>query len=395
MQKCLGYWVKFPTYVKMREIKKHIFGKLINELIIDLPAPSNINYWWNVGSLLGMCLFIQILTGILLGMHYSGDVSVAFDSVEHLMREVNSGYLIRYAHANGGSLFFVMVYVHIGRGMYYGSYKKPREIVWSIGVIIFILMMATAFMGYVLPWGQMSYWGATVITSMLSAIPFVGKELVLWLWGGFAVINPTLVRFYSLHYLMPFIITGLVVLHIIALHRDASNNPIGHYSNSDKIVFHPYYVFKDVLGGLLVICFYIYFVYYLPNLLGHPDNYIQANNLVTPSHIVPEWYFLYAYAILRAFPNKLGGVLALFASIIVLFGSSLLHTSILRTKRKSIQIFFWIFVFNFFILTWLGGKSVEPPFVYLSLSSMLVYFLYLLIIIPLLGLLENKSYLQN
>ena len=289
-----------------------------------------------------------------------------------------------------------MVYIHIARGLYYGSYTKPREIVWGVGIIIFILMMATAFIGYVLPWGQMSYWGATVITSMLSAIPLVGKEVVEWIWGGFAVINPTLVRFYSLHYLMPFVITGLVILHIVALHTDGSNNPIGHNSDVDKLSFHPYYTFKDLLGALVVLCFYIFIVFYYPNSLGHPDNYIEANSLVTPAHIVPEWYFLYAYAILRAFPNKLGGVIALFASIIVLFSCAPLHTSMVRTAelRKIFRPFYWIFIFNFFLLTWLGGKPVEAPFVDLSFWCMVLYFAYLLVISPLLGLLENKA-VQN
>lgn len=376
----------------MREIKKHPYGNFMNDMVVDLPSPSNINYFWNFGFLLGMCLMIQIVTGILLGMHYSGDIVVAFDSVERLMREVNSGWLLRYTHANGASLFFVMVYAHIGRGLYYGSYKKPTELVWGIGIIIFLLMMATAFIGYVLPWGQMSYWGATVITSMFSAIPYIGKELVEWMWGGFAVINPTLTRFYSLHYLCPFIISALVLLHLIGLHETGSNNPLGTNSNIDKIPFHPYFSFKDLFGGIISLFLFFLFVYFFPNLLSHPDNYIEANSLVTPSHIVPEWYFLFAYAILRAFPNKLGGVLALVSSILVLFSSSSLHTSFFRTLefRSFFLPFYWLFIFNFFLLTWLGGQPVEYPFVSLSFFCMLVYFGYLLLLSPLLGLLERS-----
>lgn len=376
----------------MRVLKYHPLLSLVNGVLVDLPLPSNLTYMWGFGSLLGLCLGVQLASGIFLAMHYCPSVDQAFISVEHIMRDVNYGWFLRYLHANGASMFFIAVFMHISRGLYYGSYTKPRNMVWNIGVIILITMMATAFIGYVLPWGQMSFWGATVITNLISAIPFVGVDIVEWIWGGFSVSNATLNRFFSLHYLLPFVITGLAIVHIIALHDAGANNPLGVDSNIDKIPFHPYYTFKDVFGFGMFAIFFAYFVFFDPNLLGHSDNYIPANPLVTPPHIQPEWYFLFAYAILRSIPDKLLGVLALFASLLILLALPHVHTSKIRSMqfRPLSKIFFWFFVSDFIILTIVGGQPVEEPWVIVGQIASVAYFAYFLIITPLLGILENK-----
>jgi len=370
---------------------------MVNGMLIDLPTPANISYLWNFGSLLGVCLVAQILTGVFLAMHYAANVSLAFSSVEHIMRDVNYGWLLRYLHANGASMFFICVYVHIGRGLYYGSYTKPRVVLWTVGVFIFFAMFATAFIGYVLPWGQMSFWGATVITNMASAIPYIGGDLVQFLWGGFSVDNATLNRFFSLHYLLPFIIAALVIVHLLALHVDGSNNPLGISSNSDKISFHPYFTIKDLLGFILFFIVFASFVFFAPNVLGHSDNYIEADPLVTPAHIVPEWYFLCQYAILRGIPNKLLGVVALVASIIVLLLLPILHVSKIRSSayRPIYKKFYWLFVANWFFLTWLGSQPAEDPFVTLAQLASAYYFAYFLIITPFVGWLENYIFSYN
>jgi len=376
----------------MRVLKYHPLLSLVNGVLVDLPLPSNLTYMWGFGSLLGLCLGVQLASGIFLAMHYCPSVDQAFISVEHIMRDVNYGWFLRYLHANGASMFFIAVFMHIARGLYYGSYTKPRDMVWNIGVIILVAMMGTAFIGYVLPWGQMSFWGATVITNLISAIPFVGVDIVEWIWGGFSVSNATLNRFFSLHYLLPFVITGLAIVHIIALHDAGANNPLGVDSNIDKIPFHPYYTFKDVFGFGMFAIFFAYFVFFDPNLLGHSDNYIPANPLVTPPHIQPEWYFLFAYAILRSIPDKLLGVLALFASLLILLALPHVHTSKIRSMqfRPLSKIFFWFFVSDFIILTIVGGQPVEEPWVIVGQIASVAYFAYFLIITPLLGILENK-----
>ena len=374
-----------------RLMKKNSLLSMVNGMLIDLPAPVNISYLWNFGSLLGVCLVVQILTGVFLAMHYAANVNLAFSSVEHIMRDVNYGWLLRYLHANGASMFFVCVYIHVARGLYYGSYTKPRIVLWVAGVIIFFLMFATAFIGYVLPWGQMSFWGATVITNMASAIPYIGSDLVQWLWGGFSVDNATLNRFFSFHYLLPFLIAAVVVVHLLALHVDGSNNPLGISSNSDKISFHPYFTIKDLLGFILFFIFFGYFVFFNPNVLGHSDNYIEADPLVTPAHIVPEWYFLPFYAILRGIPNKLLGVIALISAILILLILPIVNTSRIRASslRPAMKTFFWIFVANFFFLGWLGAMPAEEPFVTLAQLGTVYYFSYFLIITPLVGWIEN------
>jgi len=380
-----------------RLLKTQYILSLINIYLIDSALPSNITYLWNFGSLLGVCLVIQLITGISLAMHYTSNVELAFLSVEHIMRDVNSGWLLRYMHANGASMFFICVYIHIARGLYYGSYTKPREILWIIGVIIFFVMMGTAFIGYVLPWGQMSFWGATVITSMLSAIPWLGTSLVEFVWGGFSVDNATLNRFYSLHYLLPFILVGLVLLHLIALHQHASNNPFGFESNIDKVSFHPYYTYKDLFGFVMFFIFFSLFIYFIPNVLGHADNYIAANPLVTPPHIVPEWYFLPFYAILRSIPNKLGGVLAMGGSILVLVILPLLHIIEIRSSifRPVYKILFWIFIGDIILLGWIGGQPVEEPYVIIGQLLSIIYFLYLLVINSSLGFIEKLFLKMN
>ena len=367
--------------------------RLMHDSFVEFPNPRNLNYWWTFGGILTFCLVVQIITGIVLAMHYTPHVTMAFSSIEHIMRNVNYGWLLRYVHAVGGSMFFLAVYIHIFRGLYYGSYKAPREVLWILGVIIYLLMMATAFMGYVLPWGQMSFWGATVITNLFSAIPLVGTAVTEWLWGGFAIDNPTLNRFFSLHYLLPFMIVGVVILHIWALHVPGSNNPTGISvkSKEDTLPFHPYYTVKDGLAVVLFMILFAFFVFFNPNILGHPDNYIPANPLSTPPHIVPEWYLLPFYAILRAIPDKLGGVIAMFGSIGVLAILPWLDRSKVRSAvyRPLYKQFFWIFVGVFLVLGYLGSQPPEGTFLLVSRIATAWYFGHFFIILPLLGLFET------
>jgi ubiquinol-cytochrome c reductase cytochrome b subunit len=339
----------------------------------------------------GLMLVVQILTGIFLAMHYTGHVDLAFASVEHIMRDVNNGWLIRYAHANGASFFFLVVYIHIGRGLYYGSYMTPREHLWCSGVLIFVLMMATAFIGYVLPWGQMSFWGATVITNLFSAIPLVGDSIVSWLWGGFSVDNATLNRFFSLHYLLPFLIAGVVILHLILLHQSGSTNPLGIESNLDKISFYPYFYVKDLFGFIVLMVAFTWFCYFYPNSMGHPDNYIPANTMVTPPHIVPEWYFLPFYAVLRSIPDKLGGVLAMGGALLMLVLLPWLNTSKVRSTafRPIYRKLYWLSIANFFVLGWIGQNVVETPYIEVGQFTTAFYFAFFLIFVPILGKLED------
>jgi quinol-cytochrome oxidoreductase complex cytochrome b subunit len=359
----------------------------------EYPTPRNLNYWWNFGSLAGIMLVIMIFSGIFLAMAYTPHKDMAFDSVERIMREVNYGWLMRYIHMNGGSMFFIVTYIHIFRGLYYGSYKTPRELLWMLGVVILLLMMATAFMGYVLPWGQMSYWGATVITNLFSAIPVVGNAIVTWLWGGFVVDNPTLNRFYSLHYLLPFAIIGVVVLHLVALHQHGSNNPLGidRKGPQDSIPFHPYYTVKDLFGLGVFLLFYAAFVFFAPNMLGDPANYIPANPLQTPPEIVPEWYFLPYYAILRSVPNKLLGVLMMFGSILVLFILPWLDTSRVRsaTFRPVYKWFLFVLIIDCFALGWVGAHRPEGIFVVVGRITTAYYFFHFLLLLPFLGWFER------
>jgi len=364
---------------------------VINDHLIDYPTASNISYLWGFGSLAGMCLVIQIVSGILLAMHYTPHVDLAFLSVEHIMRDVNNGWLIRYIHANGASMFFIIVYLHIGRGLYYGSYITPRGLLWVSGVILFVLMMATAFMGYVLPWGQMSFWGATVITNLFTAIPLIGESIAYWLWGGFSVDNATLNRFFSLHYLLPFLIVGVVLLHLILLHKDGSSNSLGNGFFPDKIPFYPYLYVKDLYGFILLIMFFSYFIFFDPNLLGHSDNYIEANPMVTPTHIVPEWYFLPFYAILRSIPDKLGGVVCMGLAIVILAVLPILNTSSVSSTqfRPLFKLFYWFLVIDVLLLGWLGAKPVEEPYILIAQLSTSFYFLFFVICVPLIGLVEH------
>lgn len=356
---------------------------LVNEYLIDSPLPANINYLWNFGSLLGLNMVIVIISGITLAMHYNSDISLAFASVEHITRDVNYGWLIRYIHMNTVSFFFLCVYIHIGKGLYYSSYKSPRSTLFLVGVVIFIAMMATAFIGYVLPWSSMAFWGATVITNLFSAIPWVGTELVVLIWGGDSVDNPTLNRFFALHYLLPFILAALVIMHLIALHINGSSNPEGLPSSTDRIRFHPYFTTKDLVGFFWFILFLSYFVFFDPHILGHPDASAPANPLVTPASIVPEWYFLPFYAILRSIPDKLFGVIAMFAAILILIPLSLFGTLNIRSLRyRPIAHFcFWIFVFNFLFLLWLGAKPIAEPYTLMGQISTFIYFLYFIVLI--------------
>ncbi len=358
--------------------------------LAEYPTPKNLNYWWTFGGILTFCLITQIVTGIVLGMHYIAHADLAFGSVEHIMRDVNYGWLIRYVHANGASMFFLAVYIHIFRALYYGSYKSPREIIWIIGMLIYFLMMATAFLGYVLPWGQMSFWGATVITNLFSAIPLVGESITNWLWGGYSVDNPTLTRFFSLHYLFPFLILGLVILHIWALHVPGNNNPIGidiKKPSNDTVPFHPYIVIKDLFALLIFLIIFAFFVFYSPNILGHSDNYIEANPLVTPAHIVPEWYLLPFYAILRSVPDKLLGVIAMFAAIFVLVILPWLDTSKVRSAlfRPIYKQLYWFLVADVLILGYMGAMPAEGAYLLIARIATAYYFIHFLIILPLLG----------
>nr|YP_010587742.1 cytochrome b [Chironomus kiiensis]WAB46351.1 cytochrome b [Chironomus kiiensis] len=365
--------------------KTHPLFKIMNNALVDLPAPSNISSWWNFGSLLGLCLIIQIATGIFLSMHYTADTTMAFSSVNHICRDVNYGWILRTLHANGASFFFICIYLHVGRGIYYGSYKYLYT--WTVGVVLFFLTMGTAFMGYVLPWGQMSFWGATVITNLLSAIPYMGTDLVQWLWGGFAVDNATLTRFFSFHFLFPFIIAAFTMIHLLFLHQTGSNNPLGINSNSDKIPFHPYFSYKDIFGFVMMLMFLTFLTLIAPYMLGDPDNFIPANPLVTPPHIQPEWYFLFAYAILRSIPNKLGGVIALVMSIAILFILPFTNKfNFQSTQFYPInQILFWIMTVTVVLLTWIGARPVEDPYILTGQLLTVTYFLYF-IINPLIGI---------
>nr|UPL65531.1 cytochrome b [Macropes robustus] len=356
--------------------KTHPMIKIINSSLIDLPSPSSISLWWNFGSLLGMCLMIQIITGIFLAMHYTANIEMAFNSVVHICRDVNNGWLMRNTHANGASLFFICLYLHVGRGIYYSSYKLFMT--WSVGVILLFLVMGTAFLGYVLPWGQMSLWGATVITNLLSALPYLGNDLVKWLWGGFSVDNATLTRFFTLHFLLPFIITMMVMIHLLFLHQTGSNNPLGVNSNYDKIPFHPYFSIKDIMGMILTIYLFSMLILLEPRILGDPENFIPANPLVTPVHIQPEWYFLFAYAILRSIPNKLGGVMAMVLSIAIIVILPITN----KNKFQSMMFYpinklmFWAFITMMMLLTWIGARPAEEPFIITGQILTVMYFMY-------------------
>nr|YP_010199742.1 apocytochrome b [Gracilaria isabellana]UAD89700.1 apocytochrome b [Gracilaria isabellana] len=374
----------------MRLLKRPLIS-IVNNHLIDYPTPINIHYAWNFGFLASVCLIIQIITGVFLAMHYTPHVELAFASVEHIMRDVNYGWLLRYIHSNGASMFFIVVYIHIFRGLYFSSYTKPRHWVWVIGVVIFLLMIITAFIGYVLPWGQMSLWGATVITNLVSAVPLIGDSIVTWLWGGFSVDNATLNRFFSLHYLLPFIIAAASLIHLAVLHQDGSGNPLGIDSNVDKISMFPYFIYKDLLGLLVFILFFSLFIYFSPNILGHSDNYIEANPMVTPAHIVPEWYFLPFYAILRSIPHKLGGVVAMISAILVLALLPWIHSTEVRSSRfrPVYRFLYWTMLGCCLILGWIGGMPVEEPFVLIGQIASIYYFVYFLCILPALGKIEK------
>nr|YP_010924972.1 cytochrome b [Scalpellum stearnsi]WKB17950.1 cytochrome b [Scalpellum stearnsi] len=369
--------------------KTHPLMKMMNNMIIDLPSPSNISYLWNYGSLLGLCLIMQIITGMFLAMHYTSDISTAFTSMVHIIRDVNSGWFMRTMHANGASLFFVCIYLHISRGIYYGSYKLIHT--WFSGVMILFLTMATAFVGYVLPWGQMSFWGATVITNLFSAIPYIGSSLVQWIWGGFAVDNATLTRFFAFHFILPFMIIAMTGVHFLFLHQTGSNNPLGVISNNDKIPFHPYFSFKDLLGIMLLMFTSMIITLQMPYSLGDPDNFIPANPLVTPEHIKPEWYFLFAYAILRSIPNKLGGVIALALSILIIVTLPLSQ----KTNFQSSSFYplsktlFWAFISTASLLTWIGGMPVEEPYIMVGQVLTILYFSFFMTS-PLMNLMWDK-----
>ncbi|WP_119308327.1 cytochrome b [Cohaesibacter haloalkalitolerans] len=381
-------------FLKWMESRLPIAG-LVHSSFIAYPVPKNLNYYWTFGAILAVCLVAQIVTGIVLVMHYAPNTALAFASVEHIMRDVKWGWLLRYMHANGASMFFIAVYIHIFRGLYYGSYKAPREVVWILGVVIFLLMMATGFMGYVLPWGQMSFWGATVITNLFSAFPYVGDMIVTLLWGGFSVDNPTLNRFFSLHYLLPFMLVGVVALHIWAFHVVGNNNPTGVEvkDSKDTVPFTPYYTVKDIFAAVVFLVFFAWMMFMVPNFMGHPDNYVPADPLVTPPHIVPEWYFLPFYAILRAIPDKLGGVLAMFGAIAVLFVLPWLDTSKVRSMnyRPLGRQFFWIFVVVCIGLGYLGGKPAEGGYILWARIFTVYYFAYFLVILPVLGFIEKPK----
>nr|YP_026128.1 cytochrome b [Philaenus spumarius]AAT39442.1 cytochrome b [Philaenus spumarius] len=362
-----------------KPMRKKELLSIINSTIVDLPTPCNLSSWWNFGSLLGLCLMIQVVTGIFLAMHYSSNVEMAFNSISHICRDVNFGWLIRIMHANGASLFFICMFMHIGRGMYYGSYKSIKT--WVMGVMIMLTVMATAFLGYVLPWGQMSFWGATVITNLLSAIPYLGESMVKWIWGGFAVDNATLTRFFTLHFLMPFIVLVMSSLHIFFLHKKGSNNPLGISSNIDKIPFHPYFSIKDLMGFTIAMMMFLILNLMEPYILGDPDNFIPANPLVTPAHIKPEWYFLFAYAILRSIPNKLGGVIALIMSILILLTLPFSNMSKFKGMKfyPISQMLFWMLVSTTMLFTWIGARPVEEPYIWTGMNLTYIYFSYFII----------------
>lgn len=386
------YKVKLWLPINLLRVNKNYILSLLDSHIIHYASPLNLTYAWSFGSLAGLCLVTQMVSGIFLAMHYSPNTDLAFSSIEHIMRDVNNGWLIRYMHANGASMFFITVYLHVGRGLYYGSYVTPRELLWCSGVTILLLMMGTAFTGYVLPWGQMSFWGATVITNMVTAIPVAGKYVVQWLWGGYTVSNPTLNRFFSIHFLLPFIIAGLTIFHLALLHKNGSNNPVGSDSNIDNITFYPYFLAKDVFAFCCFLLFFALFLFYFPNILNHFDNYIKANPLETPAHVVPEWYFLPYYAILRSIPHKTGGILAMVGSILVLLVIPFINTSEVRntTYRPLFKTCFWMFLIDFILLTWVGQKPVRDSFIFLGQVATFYYFTFFLFLIPLTGKIESK-----
>ncbi|MSP42034.1 MAG: cytochrome b/b6 [Alphaproteobacteria bacterium] len=385
-----------PTSAPAKWLERRLpILSLLHGAAVAFPTPKNLNYWWTFGGILMFCLGVQILTGIILAMHFTPHVDMAFSSVEHIMRDVNYGWLIRYIHSNGASMFFIAVYIHMFRGLYYGSYKEPRELIWILGVVIYLLMMAAAFFGYVIVWGQMSFWGATVITNLFGAIPVVGDGLLSLLWGGFSVDNPTLNRFFSLHYLVPFLIAGLVILHIWALHVPGNNNPLGIdvKGPQDTVTFHPYYTVKDTFAVVMFMLFFAFFVFYMPNALGDPDNYIEANRLSTPAHIVPEWYLLPYYAILRSIPDKLFGVGAMGLAIVTLFLIPWLDTSRVRSARfrPLYKQFFWLFVIDAVVLGYIGAKPPEGMYLIIGRLATAYYFFHFYIILPVLGLVETPK----
>jgi len=379
--------------MELRLLKTPPLISVFTNHLVDYPTPVNISYWWGFGSLAGIFFVVQLITGIFLAMHYAPNINLAFLSVEHIMRDVNYGWLIRYVHANGASFFFLAVYIHIFRGLYSGSYAKGKALTWVVGIVIFLLMMATAFMGYVLPWGQMSLWAATVITNLFSAIPVIGSAIVEVLWGGFSVDNATLNRFYSFHYLLPFILAAAVLVHLAALHHNGSNNPLGISAMVDKLSFYPYFWVKDVFGWVSFAFIFCVFVYFMPNYLNHPDNYIEGNPMVTPAHIVPEWYFLPFYAILRSIPHKLGGVIAMFASILVLLVLPFINTSQIRSSifRPLYKKFFWLFILDWLVLGWIGGQNPETPYLEIGQVATAFYFIWVLVLVPAIGLFEKLA----
>jgi quinol-cytochrome oxidoreductase complex cytochrome b subunit/heme/copper-type cytochrome/quinol oxidase subunit 2 len=386
------FYKLLPNSFSNKRWVKGYLGSFLGNHILTYPTPRNLSYAWSFGSLAGICLVTQILSGLFLAMHYTPDMNMAFNSVEYIMRDVKNGWLIRYIHSNGASMFFLVVYCHIFRGLYYGSYMRPRRLLWNSGVILYVLMMATAFTGYVLPWGQMSFWGATVITSFVTALPLVGQPIVTWLWGGFIVSNATLKRFYSIHFFLPFVIAGLSLIHLVLLHKDGSNNPLGSDGVGDEVSFYPYFVIKDVFAFFSFLLIYSCFVLYSPNVLSHPDNYIPANPLNTPHHVVPEWYFLAFYAILRSIPHKVGGIIAMGGAILVLFTIPFSNSSRVRstTYRPVFKIFYWLFVADFLILSWLGQQPVRDTFIWVGQIATIYYFLFFLVLIPLTGTFELK-----
>lgn len=377
--------------LNMPRMTNNYLYSFIASHLVYYPSPISLTYAWSFGSLAGVTLVVQMLSGIFLSMHYTANVDLAFSSIEYIMRDVNNGWLIRYIHANGASMFFIVVYAHICRGLYYGSYMEPRELLWCSGVILLLLMMGTAFTGYVLPWGQMSLWGATVITNMVTAIPIAGKPIVQWLWGGYTVANPTLNRFYSIHFVLPFVIAGLTLVHLALLHKVGSNNPIGSDSGIDDIPFYPYFVYKDIFAFTVYLLFFATLVFYFPNVLNHPDNYIPADPLQTPAHVVPEWYFLPYYAILRSIPHKAGGIVAMLGSILVLLLIPYINTSDVRntTYRPIFKFFFWLFIADFIVLTWVGQKPVKDAFIITGQIATLYYFAFFLVLIPIIGKVES------
>lgn len=383
--------IKSLLPLNLNRLNKSYFVAFVDSHIIHYPTPISLTYAWSFGSLAGICLVIQMISGIFLSMHYTPNIDLAFSSIEYIMRDVNNGWLLRYIHANGASMFFIIVYSHICRGLYYGSYMEPREWLWISGVILFFLMMGTAFTGYVLPWGQMSFWGATVITSMVTVIPVVGKHIVQWLWGGYTIKNPTLNRFFVIHFLLPFLIAGFTLIHLALLHKEGSNNPIGSDTGVDDVPFYPYYALKDAFALACFLLFFATFVFYFPNVLNHPDNCVPADPFETPSHVVPEWYFLAYYAILRVIPHKAGGILAMFGSIAVLFLIPFINTSDIRntTYRPIFKFFFWLFIVDFVILVWSGQKPITDTYIFVAQIATVYYFTFFLIIIPLVGKIES------